>query len=64
MTVVGRIDAFRFWELGDAKRSMDDEKPLAGVIVIVDVVEPPEFRVNGEGLAVMKKPGPVTCMVR
>lgn len=63
VTVVGRIDAFKFADDGDAKRSTDEENPLVGVIVIVDVVEPPEFRVRDEGLAVIKKPGPVTCIV-
>jgi len=39
--------------LGDAKRSTDDENPLVGVIVIVEVVEVPAFTVMAEGLAVM-----------
>jgi hypothetical protein len=29
-TVDGWMDAFRFWELDDAKRSTGDEKPLVG----------------------------------
>jgi hypothetical protein len=52
VTVLGRIEAFKLAESGEAKRSTDDEKPLVGVIVIVEVSEVPSFSVREEGLAV------------
>jgi hypothetical protein len=53
VTVVGWMDAFKFWELDEAKRSTDDANPFVGLIIMVEVVGVPAVTVTGDGLAVM-----------
>jgi hypothetical protein len=61
-TVVGEIDAFRSDEEGETNRSTGEEKPLVGLIVIVDVCDPPLENETGAGLAEREKLGPTTVM--